>query len=47
MEERLHKNYSISSPDQTWDYIVIGSGMGGMISAALLAKVGKKGNTTL
>ena len=25
-----------------WDYIIIGSGMGGMIAAALLAKLGKR-----
>ena len=25
-----------------WDYIVIGSGMGGMVAAAMLAKLGKK-----
>src|SRR5262245_34962110 len=36
------KNYSIHSPEQKWDYIVIGSGMGGMTSAALLSKLGKK-----
>ena len=29
-------------PDRVWDYIVIGSGMGGMTSAALLAKLGHK-----
>ena len=34
--------YSFKSASQKWDYIVIGSGMGGMISAALLAKLGKK-----
>ncbi len=30
------------SPDQHWDYVVIGSGMGGMTSAAILAKLGKQ-----
>lgn len=28
--------------EEAWDYIVIGSGMGGMTAAALLAKLGKK-----
>jgi all-trans-retinol 13,14-reductase len=39
---REAKSYGMSSPQQDWDYIVIGSGMGGMCSAALLAKLGKK-----
>jgi all-trans-retinol 13,14-reductase len=29
-------------PDGPWDYVVIGSGMGGMTTAAMLAKLGKK-----
>ncbi len=29
-------------PEGAWDYIVIGSGMGGMTSAALLSKLGKR-----
>lgn len=37
-----NKHFSTQSPDQTWDAIVIGSGMGGMCSAALLAKLGYK-----
>ena len=36
------KPWSKSSPDRVWDYIVIGSGMGGMTSAAMLAKLGKR-----
>jgi len=34
--------YSKTSPDQEWDYLIIGSGMGGMCTAAFLAKLGKK-----
>lgn len=34
------KHFSTHSPNQPWDAIVIGSGMGGMCSAALLAKLG-------
>lgn len=34
--------WSHEIPDTTWDYVVIGSGMGGMTSAALLAKLGRK-----
>src|SRR4029079_794117 len=29
-------------PDGHWDYVVIGSGMGGMTTAALLAKLGRR-----
>lgn len=29
-------------PDGSWDYVVVGSGMGGMTAAALLAKLGKR-----
>lgn len=36
------KYWSKTSPEGPWDYIVIGSGMGGMTAAALLAKLGKK-----
>ncbi|MCC6807144.1 MAG: NAD(P)/FAD-dependent oxidoreductase [Deltaproteobacteria bacterium] len=36
------KPFSTKSPDQTWDYIVIGSGMGGLSTAALLSLLGKK-----
>ncbi|MCB9477490.1 MAG: NAD(P)/FAD-dependent oxidoreductase [Deltaproteobacteria bacterium] len=34
--------WSKTSPESHWDYIVIGSGMGGMACAALLAKLGRK-----
>ena len=34
--------WSHDIPDGPWDYIVIGSGMGGMSTAALLAKLGKR-----
>lgn len=34
--------YSTKSPDKPWDYIVIGSGMGGMTTAAMLSKLGKR-----
>ena len=34
--------WSHNIPDTNWDYVVIGSGMGGMTSAALLAKLGRK-----
>jgi len=34
--------FSTSSPDVVWDYVVIGSGMGGMTTASLLAKLGKR-----
>jgi len=36
------KSWNRHIPDGTWDYIVIGSGMGGMTTAALLAKLGKR-----
>lgn len=39
--ERVYKNYPEVS-DGPWDVIVIGSGMGGMSCAAVLAKYGKK-----
>lgn len=34
--------FSRTSPDRRWDYIVIGSGIGGMTAAALLAKTDKR-----
>ncbi|MEC7518703.1 MAG: NAD(P)/FAD-dependent oxidoreductase [Myxococcota bacterium] len=34
--------WSKDIPDGPWDYLVIGSGMGGMTTAALLAKLGKR-----
>ena len=42
MAEKQEKYWSKKGPDGDWDYIVIGSGMGGMTSAALLATLGKK-----
>jgi all-trans-retinol 13,14-reductase len=36
------KHFSTRSEDREWDYVVIGSGMGGMVSAALLSKLGKR-----
>ena len=36
------KYWSRDIPEGAWDYIVIGSGMGGMTSAALLSKLGKR-----
>lgn len=34
--------WSKEGPEGPWDYIVIGSGMGGMTSAAILAELGKR-----
>jgi all-trans-retinol 13,14-reductase len=34
--------WSNKAPEGPWDYIVIGSGMGGMTTAAMLAKLGKR-----
>lgn len=34
--------WSKKIPDGPWDYVVIGSGMGGMTTAALLAKLGRR-----
>jgi all-trans-retinol 13,14-reductase len=34
--------WSKSIPEGPWDYVVIGSGMGGMTTAALLAKLGRR-----
>lgn len=36
------KSWNRHIPDGHWDYIVIGSGMGGMTTAAMLAKLGKR-----
>lgn len=42
LTSQREKIYSNQSPDRIWDYIVIGSGMGGMTTAALLSQLGKK-----
>lgn len=39
---RADRPWSHDIPDGPWDYVVIGTGMGGMTSAATLAKLGKK-----
>lgn len=40
---REEKYYSTKVPeDREWDYIVVGSGMGGMTTASLLASIGKR-----
>ena len=36
------KYWNKKGKEGVWDYIVIGSGMGGMTAAAMLAKLGKK-----
>lgn len=40
--ERPTKPWSHDIPAGPWDYVVIGSGMGGMTSAAVLSKLGKR-----
>ncbi len=42
MSERSDKPWSKHAPAGPWDYIVIGSGMGGMTAAAFLAKLGRR-----
>jgi all-trans-retinol 13,14-reductase len=39
---KKERYWSKKAPEQSWDAIVIGSGMGGMTTAAILAKLGKK-----
>lgn len=34
--------WSKTSPDRVWDYVIIGSGMGGLTAAAMLSELGKK-----
>lgn len=36
------KYWSTKAPEGPWDYIIIGSGMGGMTTAAVLSKLGKR-----
>src|SRR5688500_9608544 len=40
--EPRKRPWSKRGPDGPWDAVVIGSGMGGMTSAALLARLGKR-----
>lgn len=40
--ETPHKPYSTKSPPGPWDYLIIGSGMGGMTAGALLTALGKR-----
>ena len=42
MKSPSEKPWSRHIPKGEWDYIVIGSGIGGMVAAALLAKLGKR-----
>ena len=44
MAKKKERFWSKKAPEQKdgWDYIVIGSGMGGMTTAALLSKLGNK-----
>lgn len=39
---RNERPWSRTSPQGPWDYIVIGSGMGGMTTAAMLSKLGRR-----
>ncbi len=41
-KQRRPKYWSRTSPDGPWDDVVIGSGIGGMTAAALLAKLGRR-----
>ncbi len=36
------RTFDTNSPDRTWDYVVIGSGMGGMATAAMLSRMGAR-----
>ena len=36
------RHWNNKVPDGDWDYIVIGSGMGGMVCAAMLARMGRR-----
>lgn len=39
---RPPKHWSRTSPEGPWDYVVVGSGMGGMTTAAMLARMGRR-----
>ncbi len=39
---RKPKYWSRASPEGPWDYLVVGSGMGGMTTAAMLARMGRR-----
>jgi all-trans-retinol 13,14-reductase len=41
-ERRPDRPWSHDIPDGTWDYIVIGTGIGGMAAAAMLSKLGRR-----
>ena len=34
--------WSRDSPNRTWDAVIVGSGMGGLTTAAMLAELGKR-----
>jgi all-trans-retinol 13,14-reductase len=42
MSRKLGRSYKQETPDGRWDAIVVGSGMGGLASAALLARHGRQ-----
>lgn len=42
MSRSTDKPWSRHIPAGAWDYVVIGSGMGGMVAAAMLAKLGRR-----
>ena len=41
-EKETGRPWSTRSPDHAWDYVVVGSGMGGMTTAAMLARLGRR-----
>ncbi len=42
MKKGEERTFSTKSPDVEWDYVVIGSGMGGLSSATILSQMGKR-----
>lgn len=42
MAKTKTKHWSRTSPEGPWDYLVIGSGMGGLTAAAMLSKLGRR-----